>query len=284
MQSETITPDRAAPLRVAELKTAAYSVVLPLRLGAVAAGCTSEATLRSLTQVGIALGIAYQLADDDLGLFGATESTGKSVLSDVRQGKRTEHIRIAYARAGFADRATLDAVLGLPDATDADADLVRDIVLRTGARESVDPHDRRTHEPGHPTRRHGAARPAGNLPRRPRSLDARTTAMNDEPQQQEERRDHARHRTNRGPDPGRPPSRRPRRHLARRRARLDRHDRRRRPARDRERAGRADRLHDGGRRVRRRAAAALRRPRARRPRHQHVPRSPCARSSSPTRA
>ncbi|GAA1799423.1 polyprenyl synthetase family protein [Agromyces neolithicus] len=137
VQSETITPDRATPLRVAELKTAAYSVVLPLRLGAVAAGCESEATLHSLTQIGIALGIAYQLADDDLGLFGVTEATGKSVLSDVRQGKRTEHIRIAYARAGFADRATLDAVLGLPDATDADADLVREIVLRTGARESV---------------------------------------------------------------------------------------------------------------------------------------------------
>ena len=137
VQSEMITPDRAAPLRVAELKTAAYSVVLPLRLGAVAAGCESEATLRSLTQVGIALGIAYQLADDDLGLFGVTEATGKSVLSDVRQGKRTEHIRIAYLRAGYADRATLDAVLGRPDATDADADLVREIVLRTGARESV---------------------------------------------------------------------------------------------------------------------------------------------------
>ena len=132
-----ITPDRAAPLRVAELKTAAYSVVLPLRLGAVAAGCTSETTLRVLTQVGVALGIAYQLADDDLGLFGVTEATGKSVLSDVRQGKRTEHIRIAYLRAGYADRATLDAVLGRPDATDADADLVREIVLRTGARESV---------------------------------------------------------------------------------------------------------------------------------------------------
>jgi geranylgeranyl diphosphate synthase type I len=137
VQSELIAPDRAAPLHVAELKTAAYSVVLPLRMGAVAAGCESEGVLRNLTQIGIALGIAYQLADDDLGLFGATAATGKSVLSDVRQGKRTEHIRIAYARAGFADRATLDAVLGRPDATDDDADLVREIVLRTGARESV---------------------------------------------------------------------------------------------------------------------------------------------------
>lgn len=137
VQSETVAPDHAAPLRVAELKTAAYSVVLPLRLGAIAAGCESVEVLRSLTQIGIALGIAYQLADDDLGLFGVSESTGKSVLSDVRQGKRTEHIRVAYARAGFADRATLDAILGLPTATDADADVVREIVVRTGARESV---------------------------------------------------------------------------------------------------------------------------------------------------
>ena len=100
-------------MRVAELKTAAYSVVLPLRLGAVAAGCTSEATsAQPRRRSASRCGIAYQLADDDLGLFGATEATGKSVLSDVRQGKRTEHIRIAYSRAGFADRATLDAVLG----------------------------------------------------------------------------------------------------------------------------------------------------------------------------
>lgn len=136
VRSELLRPDLAEPLLVAELKTAVYSVSLPLRLGAIAAGA-SPADVDRLDLAGIAFGIAYQLADDDLGLFGSEAQTGKSVLSDVRQGKRTEHVRLAYARAGRTDRATLDAVLGLPAATDRDADLVRDIVLRTGAREAV---------------------------------------------------------------------------------------------------------------------------------------------------
>lgn len=136
VRSELLRPDLAEPLLVAELKTAVYSVSLPLRLGAIAAGA-SPADVDRLDLAGIAFGIAYQLADDDLGLFGSEAQTGKSVLSDVRQGKRTEHVRLAYARADRTDRATLDAVLGLPTATDRDADLVRDIVLRTGAREAV---------------------------------------------------------------------------------------------------------------------------------------------------
>ncbi|MDQ0894230.1 polyprenyl synthetase family protein [Agromyces ramosus] len=137
VRSELLRPDLAEPERVAELKTAVYSVSLPLRLGAIAAGLTSADLIDVLDRAGIAFGIAYQLADDDLGLFGSEAQTGKSVLSDVQQGKRTEHVRLAYARAETADRDTLDAVLGMPTATEGDADLVRDIVLRTGARDDV---------------------------------------------------------------------------------------------------------------------------------------------------
>lgn len=137
VRSELMHPDLARPLRVAELKTAAYSVSLPLRLGAIAAGAASADVVRSLDRAGIAFGVAFQLADDDLGLFGTAAVTGKSALSDVRQGKRTEHVRRAYAHADDSDRATLDAVLGMTTATDRDADLVREIVLRTGARREV---------------------------------------------------------------------------------------------------------------------------------------------------
>lgn len=137
VRSELLSLGESKPLQVAELKTAAYSVALPLRLGAIASGEASSAELACLQQIGIAFGIAYQLADDELGLFGSAATTGKSVLSDVRQGKRTEHVRVAYVRAGADDRAVLEATLGDPSATDADADAVRDIVTRTGARAAV---------------------------------------------------------------------------------------------------------------------------------------------------
>ncbi|GAA3885563.1 hypothetical protein GCM10022381_29630 [Leifsonia kafniensis] len=137
VRSEVIPPVQAEPLRVAELKTAGYSVALPLRMGAIAAGVTSESVLDGLHRIGIAFGIAYQLVDDDLGLFGSAAHTGKSVLSDVQRGKRTEHIREAYSRAGAPDRAVLDRLLGFGDATENDVEAVREIVVRTGARDSV---------------------------------------------------------------------------------------------------------------------------------------------------
>ena len=137
VRSELVRPDLADPLRVAELKTAVYSVSLPLRLGAIAAGVASVDVLDSLDRAGLAFGIAYQLADDDLGLFGTEAVTGKSVRSDLQQGTRTELIRLAYGRLDAPGRAMLDAVLGAPSVTDQDADLVRDLVLRSGARDAA---------------------------------------------------------------------------------------------------------------------------------------------------
>lgn len=139
VHSETLAPARSEPLHVAQLKTASYSVTLPLTLGAIAAGADDPELLATLERIGSAFGIAYQLSDDDLGLFGTPSVTGKSALSDLRDGKRTEHIRIAHARASDADRATIDRVLGSPDTTEADAARVRGIVTATGARAAV--HD-----------------------------------------------------------------------------------------------------------------------------------------------
>ena len=139
VQSETIAPARSEPLHIALLKTASYSVTLPLVLGAVAAGVDDPAHLAALEQVGSAFGIAYQLTDDDLGLYGSPSVTGKSALSDLRDGKRTEHIRLAHARSTDDDRAVIDDVLGRSDAAEADAERVRTIVTATGARSAV--HD-----------------------------------------------------------------------------------------------------------------------------------------------
>lgn len=137
VRSETLAPAGSDPLHVAALKTASYSVTLPLALGAIAAGAGDPVLLDVLEQVGSSFGIAYQLCDDDLGLFGSTAVTGKSTLSDLRDGKRTEHIRIAHERATSVDRAVIDDVLGRPTANEADAERVRRIVTATGARAAV---------------------------------------------------------------------------------------------------------------------------------------------------
>lgn len=69
-------------------KTAAYTTTGPLLIGARLGGA-SEAQQQALRAYGDPLGIAFQLRDDWLGTFGDPERTGKSIDSDLRQGKKT---------------------------------------------------------------------------------------------------------------------------------------------------------------------------------------------------
>ncbi len=137
------TPRDVDALAVAELKTAAYSGSLPLVVGAILAGADEE-HVAQLSAVGSALGVAFQLTDDDLGVFGDPAVTGKSVVSDLREGKRTELLRRAYAMADEAGCAVLDAHVGRADLDEAGAAQVRDVMVASGALDEVRELTRRT--------------------------------------------------------------------------------------------------------------------------------------------
>lgn len=98
-------------LRVGLLKTARYGFVAPLVGGARLAGADA-AVLRGLERVGRQVGIAFQIRDDVLGLFGEPAQTGKPVLDDLVAGKPTYPIVAAYSRAPEAVRRELDALWG----------------------------------------------------------------------------------------------------------------------------------------------------------------------------
>lgn len=69
-------------------KTGAYSFALPLQAGAVLAGA-NEATVARLGEAGQVLGIAFQLVDDLIGVFGDSSLSGKSSTGDLRTRKQT---------------------------------------------------------------------------------------------------------------------------------------------------------------------------------------------------
>lgn len=75
-------------LKVMEYKTARYSVVRPLQIGARLAGAKKE-ELRVLENYGLPLGTAFQIIDDILGMFGKEETIGKPADSDLKEGKVT---------------------------------------------------------------------------------------------------------------------------------------------------------------------------------------------------
>jgi len=120
-------------LRVVRYKTAKYTVERPLQLGAALAGPVRPALSEGYSGYGLPLGVAFQLRDDVLGVFGDPAETGKPAGDDVREGKRTVLVALARQRATPAGVRTLDRLLGDPSIGADGVAEFRDLLTRTGA-------------------------------------------------------------------------------------------------------------------------------------------------------
>ncbi|TDD82448.1 polyprenyl synthetase family protein [Actinomadura rubrisoli] len=118
-------------LRVVEFKSAKYTIERPLHLGAALAGADPRVTA-ALTGYGLPLGIAFQLRDDVLGVFGDPAETGKPAGDDLREGKRTVLVALSLERAGPAQAAALRRRLGDPALDRPGVDELRTIIEETG--------------------------------------------------------------------------------------------------------------------------------------------------------
>jgi geranylgeranyl diphosphate synthase type I len=127
--------DAAGVEAVHALKTASYTARAPVVIGARLAGAR-PAQLSALVAFAEPLGVAFQLRDDVLGLFGDARTTGKPWGADLRKGKRTalviEALRDAASRDGLA------RVLGRADASDEDVRQTAARIEASGARARVE--------------------------------------------------------------------------------------------------------------------------------------------------
>lgn len=125
------------PIVIARYKTISYSFISPLLTGAHLAEAPEDA-LELLKIFAIALGTAFQLTDDLLGVFGDEGTTGKSASGDLREGKRTLLIAHSLEILTGEDRMYFTSVLGNPDASPADIDRLRGLIVGCGARTAVE--------------------------------------------------------------------------------------------------------------------------------------------------
>ncbi len=89
-------------MNVNTYKTASYTVSRPLQLGAAAAADRPDVQT-IFHGLGTDLGVAFQLRDDVLGVFGDPAVTGKPSGDDLRAGKRTVLLAEAVERAERCD-------------------------------------------------------------------------------------------------------------------------------------------------------------------------------------
>ncbi|OCG73167.1 polyprenyl synthetase family protein [Microbacterium sediminis] len=119
-------------LRVASLKSARYSVERPLLIGAALAGGDDD-QLAALSDFGHRIGLAFQLRDDVLGVFGDSAETGKPAGDDLREGKRTALIAWARDAVPASARRTIDELLGDPTLEDAQISMLASTIRSSGA-------------------------------------------------------------------------------------------------------------------------------------------------------
>lgn len=127
----------AEALRVVEFKTSKYTVEGPLHLGAAIAGAPPE-VFSALTAYGLAVGEAFQLRDDVLGVFGDPAVTGKPAGDDLREGKHTLLTALAAQGADPDDAHQLRALLGDRDIDAAGIATLQKIIVDTGALAQVE--------------------------------------------------------------------------------------------------------------------------------------------------
>lgn len=123
--------------RVIVYKSAKYSVEAPLVIGALLGGA-SEAQVASLRDAGVPLGVAFQLRDDLLGVYGDPAATGKPAGDDLREGKRTVLVALARQALPGSARSLVDEMLGDPELDDEQVALLARTLRECGAVDQVE--------------------------------------------------------------------------------------------------------------------------------------------------
>lgn len=84
------------------------------------------------------LGIAFQIRDDYLDIWGDSSETGKPVASDIRDRKKSYPVLVAFERAPAPERAELARIYTQDSLSDSDVQAVLMILSRAGAADHAD--------------------------------------------------------------------------------------------------------------------------------------------------
>lgn len=121
-------------IKMQEYKTAKYTIEGPLHLGAILAGA-DEKFLKSISEFAIPLGIAFQIQDDIIGVFGNKERIGKPVGADIKEGKKTLLLIKTFERADKEQLKILSESIGNKNINLNEINAVREIIKKTGSLE-----------------------------------------------------------------------------------------------------------------------------------------------------
>lgn len=115
-----------------KLKASYYTIVCPLLIGATLCNAPQKTT-RFIQTFGTCIGIAFQIQDDILGVFGEEKAIGKSATSDIEENKNTLLITYALQNATTVQKKMLEQHYGKGVLTDKQLQEVKQVFIDTGS-------------------------------------------------------------------------------------------------------------------------------------------------------
>lgn len=124
-------------IELADFKAVRSSTFAPMLLGLVLASADSRENIKRVRDYSFAAGIAGQLQDDYLSIFGDSSVTGKSVLADLKEGKRTLMVTHTVERCDGLEQKKLNKILGNHNITPSDAEWCRELFKKYEADDMI---------------------------------------------------------------------------------------------------------------------------------------------------
>jgi geranylgeranyl diphosphate synthase type I len=120
-------------LSMYENKTAKYSFEAPLQIGLMINSNIDKKLQNMFSDFAISVGIAFQMQDDIIGIFGQAKKTGKSVVTDIEQGKKTMLVLETLERLKKEDKKIFTNILEKRNVTKQDILIFRKMIKESGA-------------------------------------------------------------------------------------------------------------------------------------------------------
>ncbi|MFC1755825.1 polyprenyl synthetase family protein [Patescibacteria group bacterium] len=114
-------------------KTSVYTFENPMHVGAILAGTDDHSIFESISKFSLPLGIAFQIKDDMLAIFGDSTETGKSNLDDLKEGKITLLVQHCLENGSEEQKEQIKAMLGNTYLDETELEIVRVILTDSGS-------------------------------------------------------------------------------------------------------------------------------------------------------
>ena len=131
LSEDDLCPE-ARIIEMYRLKTSWYTIIGPMQLGAILGGA-DDTLMQQIEQIGTAMGIAFQIVDDIIGIYGKSDVIGKSNLSDMQEGKQTVLSAHFFAHADAEQTKALRKVYGNRASGAEELQTVRALFRETGS-------------------------------------------------------------------------------------------------------------------------------------------------------